>query len=97
MTHSKSLQIIKEALMLAAQNNISYLAIPYTVTRAAQEALALIPDVEAGLNGWRSIESAPKDGTEILWRSKSGSHAVIHWDTYHECYEEEGSHWQLLP
>ena len=46
---------------------------------------------------WRTIETAPKDGTEILWRGAEGGYCVIHFDTYKECFEEVGSRWMPLP
>lgn len=35
---------------------------------------------------WRTMESAPRDGTQILWRSKDAC-CVIQWPEYRECFE----------
>ena len=56
-------------------------------TNCESEAVLLLSDIEALLaapptaqaEGWRPIESAPKDGTEILAEDKHGEHAVVTW------------------
>lgn len=45
---------------------------------------------------WQPIETAPRDGTHILWNSADrGSYCVIYWPIYSECFEE--GYWQPLP
>lgn len=42
------------------------------------------------------IETAPRDGTEILWTNFDTT-TVIKWPVYRECFDEVGSVWMPLP
>jgi hypothetical protein len=48
---------------------------------------------------WRTMESAPRDGTEILWHAgdeeRRASWYVISWPQYSECFDQ--GYWQPLP
>jgi hypothetical protein len=47
---------------------------------------------------WMPIESAPKDGTEILWLSKhSKKQCVASYPIYSECFDNPDDLWQPLP
>lgn len=63
------------------------------IIRAALSA-ALAVDGMA-LQVWQPIESAPKDGTRILWSCGDDKMSVIHWPEYELCFE--GGYWMPLP
>lgn len=55
-------------------------------------------------DGWRPIETAPKDGTEVLTYRKAGLRAVALWDVDYGhwlvpdgAYLRDVTHWQPLP
>jgi hypothetical protein len=61
---------------------------------------AAAPLIEAAVleraEGWRPIETAPKDGTSFLWCEElRGQCAVISWPTYRECFTT--GRWHPLP
>lgn len=43
---------------------------------------------------WESMETAPRDGTEILWTCLDTT-TVIKWPEYRECFDE--GWWMPLP
>lgn len=51
---------------------------------------------------WQPIKTAPRDGTEFLWRVDNGeyakkrfTHCVIRWPEYSDCFD--GGEWMPLP
>lgn len=62
-------------------------------------------------DGWRSIKTAPKDGTKILaWDASDKRYVVALWETYYdggkwlvpdsaegECFPVGVTHWMPLP
>lgn len=89
---------------------------PYTVLRDLltkakgwQEAAALLRKLQQGADGWRPIETAPKDGTRVLLccmspteysRRNTGYMAVCGydegWGEFNRAYFP-ATHWQPLP
>lgn len=64
--------------------------------RAMESALSAALAVDGvALQGWQPIESAPKDGTRILWSCGDDKMSVIHWPEYELCFE--GGYWMPLP
>jgi hypothetical protein len=57
----------------------------------------LLDGTMVAVHRWRPIATAPKDGTEVLWRSDRGTVAVISWPTYEACFADDGSSWMPLP
>jgi hypothetical protein len=52
----------------------------------------------AAPSNWREIETAPRDGTLILWAAANGprwTYSLIFWPIYDACFEE--GFWQPLP
>ncbi len=64
--------------------------------KTARDALTAALAVDGvALQGWQPMDSAPRDGTEILWASLDTT-TVIKWPEYRECFEE-GGWWMPLP
>ncbi len=70
--------------------------------RALEEAAAELSELKAK-NAWQSIESAPKDGTEIITGATDGSCAIYFWNGHSwddgdfNSHMEWPTHWKPLP
>lgn len=47
--------------------------------------------------GWEPVETAPRDGTMILWSHEPGKFHAICWPDYEECFDAVGSVWHPIP
>jgi len=60
--------------------------------KEARELITLCEEV-----AWQPIDSAPRDGTLLVWRTADKTqHAIIYWPCYKECFWEEGAMYRLL-
>jgi len=58
----------------------------------ARELITLCEEI-----AWQPIDSAPRDGTLLVWRTADkNQHAIIYWPCYKECFWEEGAMYKLL-
>lgn len=60
----------------------------------ARDARKMVEFIKPLLPAWRPIDTAPRDGTDFLWRS-GRSVCVISWPDYSECFSE--GQWMPIP
>ena len=75
------------------------------VTEAARAAISKLDEMRG--DGWRPIESAPKDGSLFCGWREGKRPALVHWSGWAACWASEGqkleypgtepTHWQPLP